>query len=147
MKKYLSLLLLYVLFLVPAQAQTYQVTEEQLQKLEAICQNYKANNQKQQEQLDALMQKSLALQKDSQTLNEQLKNERTLTKNLNESLTKYEIKDAEKENRILELTQTIAEKDQKIGKLKITCVSLTSAVIILLLAIVLGIVIKMKLHK
>lgn len=66
---------------------------------------------------------------------------------MNESLTKYEIKDAEKETEILELTQTIGEKDQKIGKLKVTCVSLTATIIILILAVIAGAYIKIKFNK
>lgn len=99
--------LLFFCFLVfccyPVAAQ-YNITEAQLQKLESILESYKQNNQQAQSKLEALQKeaeslqmdlivwknKATELQKASATLQQQLQNERELTKSLNSSLTKYE---------------------------------------------------------
>lgn len=155
MKKfYLFLVLLSAFYCLAAGAQTYQVTEEQLQKLETIYQNYKSNNQKLQSQIyelqktaETLQNKAQNLQKESETLSEQLTNERNSTASLSKSLKTYEINEAKRQDQILNLTQDLAERDHKINKLKIACVSLTATTIILLLTIAAGIYVKIKYHK
>lgn len=143
MKK-MSLFLFLVFCCSLAKAQTYTVTEAQLQKLEAICQSYSQDRQKVELQLNESIMELETLQKESETLKVQLQTERNLTRNLNESLTRYEISNAEKENAIIELTQEIAEKEQKMGKLKVTTVTLTFIVIGLLLALAAAIYVILK---
>ena len=112
-------------FSIPAKAQNYQVTQEQLQKLEAICQKYKVVNQKQELLVNDLQ--------------EQLRTERALTKNLNESLTRYESNqlqiEQEKENLKEELNK---EKKSK------TIFILTAVITFLCFIIFLGIFLKIK---
>lgn len=119
-----------------AEAQTYQVTEAQLQKLEAICQSYKASNQKLQSQLDELKQtaqglrtESENLKQDSKTLQEQLERERTSMRNLNESLLKSENKNAQIEAERNALIIQAEQQDQKIKDLRRKARSLTAAII------------------
>lgn len=92
-----------VFFCFPAVGQ-YNITEVQLQKLESILASYKASNQQVQSKLEALQREAESLQKDliawknkatelqkaSATLQQQLQQERELTKSLNSSLTRYE---------------------------------------------------------
>ena len=134
-----------VLFLQAAQATEYILTETQLQKLEAICQNYKENNAKLQSQVNALQKETQslkenstkALQKlksESETLTNQLETERTSTQNLNDSLTKYEASNAQLQNEAFKLQQEITQKEIKIGRYRTATIALTAAVIVSLLA-------------
>ena len=117
-------------FSVPAKAQNYQVTQEQLQKLEAICQNYKVVNQKQEFLVNDLQ--------------EQLRTERALTKNLNESLTRYESNqlqiEQEKENLKKELNKEKLNSEKKSKTIFI----LTAVITFLSFIIFLGIFLKIK---
>lgn len=123
----------FVLFLFsfPAKAQNYQVTPEQLQKLEAICQKYKANSQKQELLVNELQ--------------EQLKTERALTKNLNESLTKYETSQLIKEQEINTLKEELS-KEQLNGQKKTTHIFILYAVITVL-CLFIGVMIYLKIRK
>ena len=120
-----------LLFLsIPAKAQNYQVTQEQLQKLEAICQNYKVVNQKQELLVNDLQ--------------EQLRTERALTKNLNESLTRYE-------NNQLQIEQEKENLKEELNKAKLDSVKksktifiLTAVITFLCFIIFLGIFFKIK---
>ena len=117
-------------FSIPAKAQNYQVTQEQLQKLEAICQNYKVVNQKQELLVNDLQ--------------EQLRTERALTKNLNESLTRYE-------NNQLQIEQEKENLKEELNKAKLDSVKksktifiLTAVITFLCFIIFLGIFLKIK---
>lgn len=122
----------FVLFFlsIPAKAQNYQVTQEQLQKLEAICQNYKVVNQKQESLVNDLQ--------------EQLRTERALTKNLNESLTRYENNqlqiEQEKENLKEELNKEKLDSEKKSKTIFI----LIAVITFLCFIIFLGIFLKLK---
>ena len=122
----------FVLFFssIPAKAQNYQVTQEQLQKLEAICQNYKVVNQKQELLVNDLQ--------------EQLRTERALTKNLNESLTRYESNqlqiEQEKENLKKELNKEKLNSEKKSKTIFI----FTAVITFLCFIIFLGIFLKIK---
>lgn len=122
----------FVLFFlsIPAKAQNYQVTQEQLQKLEAICQNYKVVNQKQESLVNDLQ--------------EQLRTERALTKNLNESLTRYENNqlqiEQEKENLKEELNKEKLDSEKKSKTIFI----LIAVITFLCFIIFLGISLKLK---
>lgn len=117
-------------FSIPAKAQNYQVTQEQLQKLEAICQNYKVVNQKQESLVNDLQ--------------EQLRTERALTKNLNESLTRYEHNqlqiEQEKENLKEELNKEKSDSEKKSKTIFI----LIAVITFLCFIIFLGIFFKIK---
>lgn len=127
-----NFVLFFVLFFfsIPAKAQKYQVTQEQLQKLEAICQNYKVVNQKQELLVNDLQ--------------EQLRTERALTKNLSESLTRYENNqlqiEQEKENIKEELNKKKLESEKKSKTIFI----LIAVITFLCFIIILGIFLKIK---
>lgn len=86
-KRFLLALLISVLFVAfccqVAYPQEYTVTEQQLQRLETIYQNYKADNQSLQLQVQSLKQKST-------DLTQQLKAEREISQSLNASCTRLE---------------------------------------------------------
>lgn len=105
MKRYLFLFLA-LCCLQAARPQEYIIKEAQMQKLEGICLQYKANNQSLTEQLNASVQ-------DSRLLREQLKTERELTASLNNSLTKSELNaatiEAERDELMVQVEKQKAE--------------------------------------
>lgn len=117
-------------FSVPAKAQNYQVTQEQLQKLEAICQNYKVVNQKQELLVNDLQ--------------EQLRTERALTKNLNESLTRYENNQLQIEQEKENLKEELNKEKLNSGKKSETICILSAVITLLCFIILLGIFFKIK---
>ena len=117
-------------FSVPAKAQNYQVTQEQLQKLEAICQNYKVVNQKQELLVNDLQ--------------EQLRTERALTKNLNESLTKYESNQLQIEKEKENLKEELNKEKLNTEKKSKTIFILTAVITFLCFIIFWGIFLKIK---
>lgn len=117
-------------FSVPAKAQNYQVTQEQLQKLEAICQNYKVVNQKQELLVNDLQ--------------EQLRTERALTKNLNESLTRYESNQLQIEQEKENLKEELNKEKLNSGKKSETICILSAVITLLCFIILLGIFFKIK---
>lgn len=138
MKRLLYFVLFYLFCYVLAFPQEYIITETQLQKLETICQTYKASNQKLTEQLNESMQ-------DSNLLKTQLQTERALTKSLNESLTKYEISASESEAEKINLTLELQEQKTKYQKLmKWFVVSICASVLLLAGAVVLIILLVKK---
>lgn len=128
MKRFYFLFVVCFLFSVlAARAQTYEVTESQMQMLEEICRNYKANNQTLTEQLNESRRESTLLKaqltdskKESTLLSEQLQNERKLTQNLNDSLYRSELNaaqiESERDQALLdcEKQKTANQKLQKI---------------------------------
>ena len=117
-------------FSIPAKAQNYQVTQEQLQKLEAICQNYKVVNQKQELLVNDLQ--------------EQLRTERALTKNLNESLTRYESNQLQIEQEKENLKEELNKEKLNSEKKSKTIFILTAVITFLCFIIFLGIFLKIK---
>jgi septal ring factor EnvC (AmiA/AmiB activator) len=87
-KRFLLALLISVLFAAfccqVAYPQEYTVTEQQLQRLETVYQNYKADNQSLHQQVQSLTQKS-------EDLKTQLKAERETSQNLNVYCQRLEI--------------------------------------------------------
>lgn len=119
MKKYLFLFF-FAAFFFQAAGQQYFITETQLQKLETICQNYKANNQTLQEQLQQLQYKAETLERDSKKLQEQLQAERKTTESLNRSLTQYENRCSQSEADKIQLALDLEQQKVKTGRWKIT---------------------------
>ena len=117
-------------FSFPAKAQNYQVTQEQLQKLEAICQNYKVVNQKQELLVNDLQ--------------EQLKTERALTRNLNESLTQYESNQLQIEQEKENLKEELNKEKLKSEKKSKTIFIFIAVITFLCFIIFLGIFLKIK---
>lgn len=137
--------LLFFFCSLPAPAQTYTVTEAQLQKLEAICQSYKATNQIQLQQLDELKQtaqrlrtESEQLKQDSKTLQQQLENERTSTRNLNSSLLKSETRSAQIEAERDELLLKSKDQENRMKLLQRRYRSLLVSFILTTLALIAG---------
>lgn len=121
---------LFLLFFAQAAVpQTYSITEAQLQKLEAICQSYKANNQKLMEQLNASTQ-------DSMLLREQLLNERSMTKSLNNSLLKYENSAAQSEAEKIQALIDLEQQKTHNQKLKKYITVLACGLVFLFLVII-----------
>lgn len=158
MKRFFLFLFSAFFFLQAAAAQTYQVTAEQLQKLEAICQSYKANNQTLQQQLkesreqvqswkkqyESLQQQALNLKTESAKLKEQLASERTSTQNLNGSLSKSEARNSQLQQENQELLQNQIQQEKIIGKLKAGLVGTTAALTLALAATAVVIFTKFK---
>lgn len=130
---------LFVLFFLSAASpQTYNITETQLQKLETICQTYKANNQKLMEQLNESKQESVLLK-------EQLQKERDSTKSLNESLLKFENNAAQSEADKVQALIDLEEQKTKNAKQQTVIVILSS--ILGGLVLIAGTVIVMRILK
>lgn len=127
-----NFVLFFVLFFfsIPAKAQNYQVTQEQLQKLEAICQNYKVVNQKQELLVNDLQ--------------EQLRTERALTKNLNESLTRYASNQLQIEQEKENLKEELIKEKLNSGKKSKTILILTVVITFLCFIIFWWIFLKKK---
>lgn len=127
-----NFVLFFVLFFfsIPAKAQNYQVTQEQLQKLEAICQNYKVVNQKQELLVNDLQ--------------EQLRTERALTKNLNESLTRYASNQLQIEQEKENLKEELIKEKLNSGKKSKTILILTVVITFLCFIILWGLFLRIK---
>lgn len=136
MKRFLFLVLFSALYCAAAEPR-YTMTETQLQKLEAICQNYKADRQKATEQLNASLQ-------ESKTLREQLKMERETTASLNLSLQKSEDNAARNEAEKVQAMLDLAEAKTQIQKQKTTIVILIGTIIALTIGTVTFVILFIK---
>lgn len=94
------LALLSALFSQLAQAQEYKVTEYQLQELEAIYQNYKANNVILQSQVQSL-------KTESQTLSAQLTKEREISRALSNSCAELDVKLSTEQQKMEKLNEEL----------------------------------------
>lgn len=128
-------------FLQLASPQTYSVTEQQLQRLETIYQNYSQDNQKLQSQVQSLKNKS-------EDLTQQLKAERETSRSLNESCTRLE-NSLQKEHEQYNETVEKLNKEKIRSEKKTKWIFILSSISALELFVIVGyiIIIRKKLLK
>lgn len=121
-------------------AQTYTISEVQIQKLETILQSYKSDRQTREKTLSELRSEAEILRTESETLLNNLKAQREQMRSLRNSLTKYEQETQIAQATIEQQMEKIAQTESQLLKAKIKIRNLIIALMVtgLLLIIATG---------
>ena len=115
-----------LLFPVAAQERQYTITETELIELERISQDLAISKQNQQLQANSLTERLKAQERQANVLRSQLQTEREILKDLRQSYNAYE---REAMQKMAEMQTVIDKQKGKIHRLRITVITLLTALI------------------